>query len=532
MSQIREIDEGETRTVMEPNERLRNEVSNFLPRITDRSSKEKITLADIMPQIIASCMIQCINIKAGINMAYSTILLDGLESDNSDIKVTESEGSWIASLVTITLPIGSIIAGPLMDKFGRKTICLLSCVPAAVSWVSLLFANSLITIYAARVVAGIAAGLTTVALVYISELTHPQVRPMLLCLTSVFVSLGILITCCLAVMLDWRKMTIIFLALECCIFLILYFIPESPYWLMCFQNGMFNEKRISKMKHSLKRLNRRQTIYEEEYSRIMETCGSRVASDEAPKSIAVAIKNYYHMFTSPAAYKPMLILFFLFLLQQLSGSYVIIFYAISVFREMGGTFGKNFNEHSALVMLGIIRFVISIVTVFCSRKYGRRVLCILSGIGMAISMFLSGMYMHFALSYDENGNTEETTVDQKWLLLFFVLAYICTSSLGFIVIPWTMIGELLPVSIRGIGGGLMVSLAYIMMFAVIKSYPYLLKSMTIEGIFFSFSFISLTGTAFVYFFLPETLGKSFSDIEKFFSSTKERKTRNANSRNP
>lgn len=147
-----------------------------------------------------------------------------------------------------------------MDKFGRRVVCLLSCIPAAISWISLIFANSLITIYAARVVAGIAAGLTTVGLVYISELTHPQVRPMLLCLNSVFVSLGILITCCLAVMLDWRKMTIVFLALECCIFLTLYFVPESPYWLVCFQNGMFNEKRICKMKRSLRRLNRRQAV--------------------------------------------------------------------------------------------------------------------------------------------------------------------------------------------------------------------------------------------------------------------------------
>lgn len=166
----------------------------------------------------------------------------------------------IASLVTITLPIGSFIAGPLMDKFGRKRVCLVSCVPAAISWISLIFAKSLITIYVARVVAGIAAGLTTVGLVYISELAHPQVRPMLLCLNSVFVSLGILITCCLAVLLDWRKMTIIFLALECCVFFVLYFVPESPYWFICFNNGMFDEKRICKMKHSLKRLNKRQTV--------------------------------------------------------------------------------------------------------------------------------------------------------------------------------------------------------------------------------------------------------------------------------
>lgn len=166
----------------------------------------------------------------------------------------------IASLITLSLPIGSLISGPLMDKFGRKAVCLLSCVPAAITWVLFLFANSVITIYITRIVAGITAGLTTVNLIYISELTHPKIRAMLLCLNSVFVSLGILIVCCLAVVLDWRKMTIIFLILECCIFLTLYFVPESPYWLVCFQNGMFNEERICKMKHNLKRLNRKEAV--------------------------------------------------------------------------------------------------------------------------------------------------------------------------------------------------------------------------------------------------------------------------------
>jgi len=241
-----------------------------------------------------------------------------------------------------------------------------------------------------------------------------------------------------------------------------------------------------------------------------------MVNDEVPKSITVSIKSYYHKFTSPDAYKPITILLLLFLLQQLSGSYVIIFYAISVFHEMGGTFGRGFDQNNALVLLGIIRFIVSIMTVFYSRKYGRRVLCIVSGIGMTISMFLSGMYIHFTVWYDENGNLEETMIDQKWLLLFFVLSYICTSSFGFVNIPWTLIGELLPVSIRGIGGGLMVSFAYVMMFAVVKNYPYILKCMSIEGIFFFFSFMSFIGIAFIYFFLPETLGKSFSDIEKYF----------------
>lgn len=100
MNKIEEIVEGKTHTVTERDEKFHDEVSNFLSRISNKSSKEKITMADVMPQIITSCLIHCITIKAGINMAYSTILLDGLGSDNSDMKVTESEESWIDVHVT------------------------------------------------------------------------------------------------------------------------------------------------------------------------------------------------------------------------------------------------------------------------------------------------------------------------------------------------------------------------------------------------------------------------------------------------
>lgn len=249
----------------------------------------------------------------------------------------------------------------------------------------------------------------------------------------------------------------------------------------------------------------------------MEIARNRVANDETSNTVVTSIKNYYYKFMLPSAYKPIVILLVFFLLQQLSGSYVIIFYAMSIFNEMSEILGKDFNENSALVMLGIVRFVISILTVFSSRRYGRRVICILSGIGMTISMFLSGIYVHFTVLY---GSTKETMVDHKWLLLFFVLSYICFSTFGIINIPWTLVGELIPMSIRGIGAGLMVSIAYIMMFAVIKSYPYISKSMSIGNIFFLFGSTSLICTAYVYFFLPETFNKSFSDIENIFNPSK------------
>jgi hypothetical protein len=62
----------------------------------------------------------------------------------------------------------------------------------------------------------------------------------------------------------------------------------------------------------------------------------------------------------------------------------------------------------------------------------------------------------------------------------------------------------------------MVGIAYVLMFGVVKSFPFALDITGVEGIFFFFSFMSLAGVAFVYIFLPETLGKTLQEIEDYF----------------
>lgn len=61
--------------------------------------------------------------------------------------------------------------------------------------------------------------------------------------------------------------------------------------------------------------------------------------------------------------KPSVVLLVLFILQQLSGAYVIIFYAVSLFQKVGGRFDdyEHFNEYTALLLLALIRFLMSIL---------------------------------------------------------------------------------------------------------------------------------------------------------------------------
>lgn len=71
---------------------------------------------------------------------------------------------------------------------------------------------------------------------------------------------------------------------------------------------------------------------------------------------------WYEIYLQPQVYKPLIILLLIFVFQQISGAYVIIFYAVNIFLEIGGNFGEGINEYGALVLLGSIRFIMSIAT--------------------------------------------------------------------------------------------------------------------------------------------------------------------------
>lgn len=72
---------------------------------------------------------------------------------------TYSNETFTASLVTISLPIGSLIVGPLIDRFGRKPIAIVTTIPFLISWILIATSKNVETIYAARILAGIGAGI-------------------------------------------------------------------------------------------------------------------------------------------------------------------------------------------------------------------------------------------------------------------------------------------------------------------------------------------------------------------------------------
>ncbi|XP_044763101.1 solute carrier family 2, facilitated glucose transporter member 8-like isoform X2 [Coccinella septempunctata] len=495
----------------DPEDRLSDEKEPVFTQSQDRVVA--LSWKDSFRQIIAACISFSIVIQVGANMSFSSILVPQLAEKDSPIHITRSDASWIASIVAIALPMGALIVGPLMDVYGRKKISILISAPFVVAWIFQIYATDLWHIYIARVISGFTGGLTTAAIVYISEISHPSLRQALLSLNSVFVSLGVLLTYLFGTILRWRITAMLLCAGSILSGVGMMFLPESPYWCLIFKNDYGGAQK------ALRALFKNHEVFDSQYHHLLLVKRKAMNRSDGNETRLQKLKEEVRLITHKTVYKPTVILFLIFFAQQITGGYVIIFYATDIFRKLDGqSQNQGMTEMASLVLLGVIRFLASGVSFLVSKNFGRRSILMTSGVGMAFCSFVAGVYIYFTvLSNEQIEAMNLTTSDKTYNIAFlFVLGYVAFGSLGFLVIPWTLIGELLPVKVRGLIGGVLVSLAYVMMFFFVKIFPAILDSIDIHSIFCVVSILNLVSVMFIYFFLPETLGRNFSEIEGYF----------------
>lgn len=78
-------------------------------------------------------------LSMGMCLTWSSPALPMLKDKNSSVKITETEGAWVASLLTLGAFIGAIPAGAFTNLVGRKRTLQLLAVPLFVSWIIIAF---------------------------------------------------------------------------------------------------------------------------------------------------------------------------------------------------------------------------------------------------------------------------------------------------------------------------------------------------------------------------------------------------------
>ncbi|XP_033221841.1 uncharacterized protein LOC117176006 [Belonocnema kinseyi] len=118
-------------------------------------------------QFFTNSSVYVLMIEHGVHTAW-TLPGPHLTSEKSEFPVTKAQGGWIASLFSLSTILGIMLCPLFMDRMERKYTMLLFFIPRLISWILMILAKSYITLYAARLLAGVGTrGLYSLTAVYI-----------------------------------------------------------------------------------------------------------------------------------------------------------------------------------------------------------------------------------------------------------------------------------------------------------------------------------------------------------------------------
>jgi len=171
------------------------------------------------------------------------------------------------------------------------------------------------------------------------------------------------------------------------------------------------------------------------------------------------------------------------------------------------------NANHTAVAFGIIRLVFNIIGCYLMSFCRRRTLTVASGVTSGLAMISLATHKYLMTS-------GKVSLEDNWLwnhlpiavLVFFYMSY----SLGYLLIPWVLTGEMYPAKIRGLLGGITVCFAHSFLFATVKSFPYLIENLGFHGSFWFYGCTVAFGSIILYILLPETRGRTLLEIESRF----------------
>lgn len=172
--------------------------------------------------------------------------------------------------------------------------------------------------------------------------------------------------------------------------------------------------------------------------------------------------------------------------------------------------GSSINGYFASIMIGVVRLIMSVTSIYILKRYRRRSLIFVSSTLMACCMFVAGLWTRWI---------QEGTTNLKWVPVAALLFYVVASTLGMLPIPNMLIAELFPLEIRGIGYSVSYSLCCVLMFVALQSYYGMSDFFGgASNLQWFFGIICLGGAVYSFIFLPETFGMKLTDITNYFKT--------------
>ncbi len=443
----------------------------------------------------------------GFLFGYDAAVISGTISQVTvQFGLDDIQVGWFVGCALIGSIIGVLFSGKLSDLWGRKVTMLIAAVFFSVSGIGCAFISSFEELVFARILGGVGIGVVSVVSpLYISEVSIAQYRGRLVSLYQLAVTIGFLGAYLANFQLlhfsqsgiifstDWLHRIFVsevwrgmlgFSSIPSLIFFfIIFFIPESPRWLV-----LKGRDRLAKSIF--------QKIYLSEYEAIEQL--------QATKSVILSeSKSDWRILLQPGTLKAVLIGASIAILGQFMGVNAVLYYGPSIFEEAGLSGGDALFSQ---VLVGLVNVVTAIIAVFIIDKVGRKKLVYYGVSGMVFSLLLIGFYFRFARALDlPNG-----------FLLFFFLFYVFCCAISICAVIFVLLSEMYPIRIRGIAMSIAGFALWVGTYLVGQLTPWMLQNLTPAGTFLLFAVMCVPYILIVWRLIPETTGKSLEEIERYW----------------
>ncbi|XP_050216320.1 polyol transporter 5-like [Mercurialis annua] len=426
-----------------------------------------------------------------------------------DLGITSTQVEVLVGCLNLCSLIGSFASGRTSDYIGRRYTIVLAAATFLIGAILMGLAPSFGFLMAGRVVAGIGVGYSLmIAPVYTAELSPAMTRGFLSSLPEVFINIGALLGYIsnyalsgLPYNINWRLMLGLAAFPSIIVALGVMVMPESPRWLV--MKGRFGEaKKV-----------------------LVKTSDSEEEAELRLREMIKAAKDLTHgagssNWKGQGAWKELLfepsrpirrilisaigINFFM----QASGNDAVMYYTPAVFKDVG--IKSRQQLLGVTIIMGIAKTCFVIVSALFLDSFGRRPLLLLGTIGMAVSLAALGIGSKYLGNMDNK---------PSWAIVLCIVA-VCADvsffSIGLGPITWVYSSEIFPMRLRAQGSSLAISVNRLVSGIVAMTFLSISRLISFGGMFFSLSGIMVLATFFIYFYLPETKGKTLEEIGLLF----------------
>ncbi|XP_046744429.1 facilitated trehalose transporter Tret1-2 homolog isoform X1 [Diprion similis] len=456
----------------------RSQDNGFLnPKIVEKSKSAR--------QIFAAVSATLILIASGFHIGWASPSLAKLQAKDSDILVTSSQGSWIASFLLMGSIFGTILSLLLIDRWGRKTLLLLMSVPLFVSCVLIAVAQTYWWFYLARFIAGIGNGAIFTGMpIYVSEIAEDRMRGAFGILVTVMMNLGTLMSYGIGPWVNRATLAAVGAVVPVVYTLTFIWMPESPYY--------FAMKRVHrKSEKSLKWLRGISDVAEETKKIQMNVTLKRKD-----------VRSITELCTVKGNQKALVIMIGLLTCQQASGITAILAYSTIIFNQVD----SGLSTGIFIIILGIVKLTTAAMVIFLADVAGRRPLLLTSISLSTLFLFAEAVYFHL----QANG-ADLTAV--SWLPLVAMIAFLVSYTSGMGTIPMVTTAEIFPCEVKALAMTAAVTYMCAAGICVTKLYQIVSDAYGIHVALYIFTVCSTVSTAFIFFVVPETKRRSLNEIQ-------------------